>query len=72
MFPVEFVTGESENFYESSETYVSQTVVSLPSYWSMEYNPDTGVTTLVLEGKAQVCPKKSKGGKAGKAKRIRK
>lgn len=72
MFPVEFVTGDSEKFYESTETYVSQTIVSLPSYWSMAYNPDTGVTTLVLEGKAQICPKKSKGGKAGKARRIRK
>ena len=75
MFPVEFVTGDSEKFYESNETYVSQTVVSLPSYWSMTYNPDTGVTTLVLEGKAQNCPKKSKGGKSaksGKARRIRK
>lgn len=75
MFPVEFVTGDSEKFYESNETYASQTIVSLPSYWSMTYNPDTGVTTLVMKGKAQKCPKNSKSGKSaktGKARRIRK
>lgn len=71
MFPVEFVTGDSEKMYESYETYVSQTIVSLPSYWSMTYNPETGVTTLVIEGKAQSCPKSSKNSKSSKS-RIRK
>ena len=71
MFPVEFVTGDSEKFYESSETYVAQTIVSLPSYWSMAYKPETGVTTLVIKGKAQSCPKSPKTSKTGKS-RIRK
>lgn len=58
MFPVEFVTGSDATFYEEEVTYVSQTIDSLPSYWSMEYNPADGVTTLIMKGKAEKCPKK--------------
>lgn len=59
MFPVEFVTGGTANFYEEELVeYASQTIVSLPSYWSMSYNPEDGVTTLVIKGMAENCSKK--------------
>ena len=63
MIPVEFVTGDEAKFYEANEEYTSQTVTSLPSYWSISYDPEDGVTTLVMKGKAASCPKKKKGNK---------
>lgn len=71
MIPFEFVTGDSENFFESNETYVSQTIVSLPSYWSMTYKPETGVTTLVIKGMSEHCPKDSKSAKSNKSRNLR-
>lgn len=55
---------------EFNETYVSQTIESLPSYWSMSYSPTDGLTKLIMKGRAEVCPKKKgkkkKGKKGGK------
>lgn len=55
MFPYTFVSGDSVNFYEEDMAYVSQTKKELPSYWSMEYDPNDGFTTLIMKGKAKVC-----------------
>jgi len=59
MFPAEFVSGEMVNSYSESVTYVSQTIVGLPFYWSMDYDPDSGFTTLTMEGNAEKCESKS-------------
>ena len=59
MFPIEFSVGDTENFYEESPEYVSQTVTSLPSYWSMHYDPETEVTTLTMKGEAENCVAKN-------------
>mmetsp|Transcript_21359 Transcript_21359/g.43106 ORF Transcript_21359/g.43106 Transcript_21359/m.43106 type:complete len:323 (-) Transcript_21359:135-1103(-) len=73
MFPYEFVSGDVENFYDESPEYVSQTIISLPSYWSMHYNPTSGVTTLIMKGTAENCAaKSSKTSKRKKAKKIKK
>ena len=64
MFPYEFSSGDTANFYDEAPTYVSQTIVSLPSYWSLGYDPDSEVTTLTIKGKTENCGKK--GTKAGK------
>jgi len=64
MFPYEFSSGDTANFYDEAPTYVSQTIVSLPSYWSLGYDPDSAVTTLTIKGKAENCGKKET--KAGK------
>lgn len=59
MFPYEFVSGDSETFYEESPEYVSQTITTLPSYWSLRYDPETEETTLIMKGKAVSCNTKS-------------
>ena len=67
MFPYEFSSGDTANFYDEAPTYVSQTIVSLPSYWSLGYDPDSEVTTLTIKGKAENCGKKeTKAGKKAK------
>ncbi len=63
MYPFTFGSGDEEQMVEFNQTYVSQTITSLPSYWSMTYTPSDGLTTLIMKGKAEVCPKKKKGGK---------
>ena len=57
-FPVEFVSGNAANFYETETdiTYVSQTIQELPSYYSLSYDPTDGrFTTLILKGHAKGC-----------------
>ena len=66
MVPLEFVSGNKANFYDEAPTYTSQTITSLPSYWSMSYDNVTEVTTVVMKGKTQDCKKGSKGGKKSK------
>mmetsp|Transcript_68 Transcript_68/g.52 ORF Transcript_68/g.52 Transcript_68/m.52 type:complete len:80 (-) Transcript_68:246-485(-) len=60
MFPLSFVMGDEAKMVEFNETYVSQTIKSLPSYWSMAYNPSDGITTLIMKGEAESCRKKNK------------
>jgi hypothetical protein len=61
MIPYEFVSGDSNNFYEESTEYVSKTIVGLPSYWSMRYNPDSSVTTILIKGNAENCGQQKSG-----------
>ena len=55
MFPLEFVTGDEDNTWEITPTYVEQTIPSLPSKIGMYYNAETGILTNYLEGKSEVC-----------------
>ena len=50
----------TSTFYAEAPTYHMQTVKSLPSYWSMAYDPDTQVTTLTIKGMAERCKPKNK------------
>jgi hypothetical protein len=43
------------NIYEAEEVYVQQTILSLPSYWSVSYSKETQVTTVTIKGKADGC-----------------
>ena len=74
MFPYEFASGDSENFYEEYPEYVSQTITTLPFYWSMRYDPETEETTLIMKGKAGSCGgvKSPKSPKKARRKTIRK
>jgi len=55
MVPYEFVSGDTANFYDEAPVYFLQTIMSLPSYWSLKYDPDTQYTTVTIKGKAEVC-----------------
>ena len=53
MFPFRFNHGDEAHFYERDEIeLVDQTIVTLPTYYSLDYNPTTGVTTVVVKGQA--------------------
>ena len=67
-FPYEFSSsGTNHNFYDECPIYEAQTIISLPSYWTLEYDPNSEVTTLTIKGKAENCPKRTKALKATKA-----
>jgi len=74
MVPLSFVSGSEDKTYEESLTYVGQTITELPSKYTVDYNADSGVTTMSFVGKSAVCigkdgksPKQPKtGNKSGK------
>lgn len=78
MFPADFSSGDTANFYDQAPTYNSQTIASLPSYWSLSYDPETENSTLTMKGKADKCtrsksdkkPKHSKKSKTSKAPKL--
>ena len=53
MYPL---TADAVNFVKDGITYVDQTVPSLPSYYSYDYDPATGVIVQVMKGMAEMCP----------------
>lgn len=53
MYPL---TQEPVNYVSSDITYVDQTVPSLPSYYSYDYDPTTGVIVQIMKGLAEMCP----------------
>ena len=53
MYPL---TQDPVNYVSSDITYVDQTVPSLPSYYSYDYDPTTGVIVQVMKGLAEMCP----------------
>ena len=53
MYPL---TQDMVNYVNSDITYVDQTVPSLPSYYSYDYDPTTGVIVQVMKGLAEMCP----------------
>ena len=53
MYPL---TEDAVNFVNDGITYVDQTVPSLPSYYSFDYDPATGVIVQVMKGMAEMCP----------------
>ena len=56
---------DAVNFVNSDITYVDQTVPSLPSYYSFDYDPTTGVIVQVMKGMAEMCPDDLGSGKEG-------
>ncbi len=40
------------SLYEAEETYVQQTISSLPSHWGMPYSNTTKDTTVAIKAKA--------------------
>ena len=76
MLPLSSVVGSQDKTYEESLTYVGQTITELPSKYTVDYNADSGVTTVSLLGKSAVCidkdakspkqPKSEKKAKSGK------
>ena len=70
MLPLSSIVGSQDKTYEESLTYVGQTITELPSKYTVDYNADSGVTTVSLVGKSAVCndkdgksPKQPKTGK---------
>jgi len=55
MVPVTFHIGSQNEFYEENVTYVAQTIIELPSFYSVVYNAASGLTTLTIKGKSAVC-----------------
>ena len=53
MYPL---TEDAVNFVNDGITYVDQTVPSLPSYYSFDYDPTTNVIVQVMKGMAERCP----------------
>ena len=53
MYPL---TDDAVSFVKEDITYVDQTVPSLPSYYSFDYDPTTGVIVQIMKGIAEVCP----------------
>lgn len=58
MFPLSFVTGDQDNFYEESLSYVGQTIEELPTYYSVEYKPRNGYTSVTFKGKSLISKRK--------------
>jgi len=53
MYPVSHM--EPVFFEVSGLKYVDQTIMSLPTYYSFDYDPTTGKITQVMKGPAEVC-----------------
>mmetsp|Transcript_3416 Transcript_3416/g.4627 ORF Transcript_3416/g.4627 Transcript_3416/m.4627 type:complete len:334 (+) Transcript_3416:126-1127(+) len=68
MIPHAFMSGDTDSQYEEEFTYVGQTIDALPSKKSVTYDSSTGKTTIVFEGKSNVCPKAKAKSKKSKAK----
>jgi len=56
MVPLDYMSGDTDSQYEEEITYVGQTIDALPSKKSVTYDSSTGKTTVVFEGKSNVCP----------------
>jgi len=50
MLPLSFITGNDDSFFEDSLTYADQTINSLPSYYSVDYDASTKMSTLTFKG----------------------
>ena len=70
MFPFTFVSGPDTNEHSEDVSYISQTIESLPSSWSLSYDPSDGYTTFTLNGKANACPKRGKSAKSPNSARL--
>lgn len=53
MYPL---TDDAVSLVKEDITYVDQNVPSLPSYYSFDYDPTTGVIVQIMKGIAEVCP----------------
>lgn len=53
MYPL---TDDAVSYVKEGITYVDQTIMSLPNYYSFDYDPTTGIVVQVMKGMAEVCP----------------
>eukprot|EP00568_Trieres_chinensis_P014653 CAMPEP_0183318872 /NCGR_PEP_ID=MMETSP0160_2-20130417/61923_1 /TAXON_ID=2839 ORGANISM="Odontella Sinensis, Strain Grunow 1884" /NCGR_SAMPLE_ID=MMETSP0160_2 /ASSEMBLY_ACC=CAM_ASM_000250 /LENGTH=306 /DNA_ID=CAMNT_0025485229 /DNA_START=9 /DNA_END=929 /DNA_ORIENTATION=- len=67
MVPLSFITGAEANKYEEILEYHSQTIESLPYNFTIQYDPYTKGTSLIMFGKSNVCKKGKGGSKASKS-----
>lgn len=72
MTPLSFVTGDEDTYFEEDLSYESQSVINLPTKYSVAYDSMTKDITVHFEGPSAVCKmreaKKSKAGKKKKSK----
>jgi hypothetical protein len=57
MFPFHYTTGVEDHFWEEEVTYVEQTISTLPYYYNVDYDGDSGVTTKIIKGQSDLCQK---------------
>ena len=50
-------SGNEPQFYEEVLEYEVQTLVTMPTYWSISFDPATEITTVVYKGKSTICKK---------------
>jgi len=55
MVPLTFLMGSQNEFYEEHITYEAQTIMELPSSYSVAYDAASGLTTLTMRGTSAVC-----------------
>ncbi|KAL7581016.1 hypothetical protein ACA910_005825 [Epithemia clementina (nom. ined.)] len=55
MFPFNYASGDKPRFYEEYIEYEVQTLITLPAYYSISFNPTNQITTIVMKGKAAIC-----------------
>lgn len=60
MFPLSFVSGDTDTFWEQNLTYNGQTIQELPNYVSVGYDAQSGYITVSMKGATSVCKKKKK------------
>merc|ERR1712232_1110463 len=55
MIPYSYIYGKDNAESEQSQYYVYQTMMGLPSQWSMSYDGFTGLVSVFLNGTASMC-----------------
>lgn len=55
MVPLSFVTGHTDHYYSEQVDYQGQTIKTLPSEYSINYEANTGRATITLKGARSSC-----------------
>mmetsp|Transcript_31763 Transcript_31763/g.57498 ORF Transcript_31763/g.57498 Transcript_31763/m.57498 type:complete len:312 (+) Transcript_31763:26-961(+) len=55
MAPLSFVTGVNDTYYSAEVNYQGQTIKTLPTEYSIEYDATTGRATIILNGVKSSC-----------------